>query len=117
MRTSDWLYEFSVALQSPTEALKRLNVIESEALSLIRELALTEMDRAQKKRDSYIQSTETTISGRDREADLYTAHEGDEIIRMKGDLAAYSLERDHLRFFIEHGCVNADTGRLHPAGT
>lgn len=117
MRTSDWLADFRGALRSPKAALSRLAVVDEEAIALARELAMTEVARAARRREVYASSQESSVSGRDREADLHSADLIDEIIRMKGDLAAYSLERDHLRFFIEHGSVNAVFDELSPSDT
>lgn len=115
MRTGDWLNDFRYALKSPANARARLATVTAELLSLHRELAMTQVAEKQKRREVFAQSNETSVSGRDREADAYVGDYLDDIIRMKGDIAAYSEERDQLRFFIEHEAIDAVVDQLPPA--
>lgn len=82
--------------------LKRLAKVTEELISLNRRLALLVEAETRGKIEAYFNAEESTVAGRDRYAAVTQLDNTSEIIRLKGAIAAYEVERDYLRMVIQY---------------
>lgn len=82
--------------------LDRLQEVTEELIGLHRRLALLLESEVRGKAKSYMESQEPSVSGKEREGSVLMAGTTADIILLKGEIAAYTEERDYLRILVGH---------------
>lgn len=88
------------------EALAQLELATKELAACHRELAQVLMAEREGRVRSYLQSDETSVSGRDRQADVNVLDLTLDMLKIKGEIAALEADRDYLGMVIQFGGHN-----------
>jgi hypothetical protein len=99
---------FLKALTDLPSARNRLDEVCAELISAHRQLAQLLQAEHEGRVRTRFQSQQSTLGGKDNDAAFQTLDLARDIILLKGDIAAYTEERDQLRYFIDH----ADPGHV-----
>jgi len=91
------LAEFESGIAHPWE---RLQEVTKELIGLHRRLALLLQAEVKGKAQAYMESTEPSVSGREREGTVTMSGISADVLILKGEIAAYTEERDFLRMVI-----------------
>lgn len=86
-----------------TSALLQLESTTKELAACHRELAQVLMAEKEGRVRTYLESNETSVSGRDRQADYNVLGLSTDTLKLKGEIAALEAEIRYLLIMVEHG--------------
>lgn len=84
----------------------RYVAVVAELQSLYRDLAMAQIAELNARSQAWMNSPESSATGRERDASAQAATFVSEVIHVKGEVAALECERDFLLLCINHGVVN-----------
>lgn len=86
-----------------SSALQQLESTTKELAACHRELAQVLMAEKEGRVRTYLESNETSVSGRDRQADYNVLSLSTDSLKLKGEIAALEAEVRYLIIVVEHG--------------
>lgn len=95
-----------IAVSDPeyhTRALNRYRIISEELSQLHRELAQLVAAEVDGRIQAYLNSEETSVQARDREASAFVVGHTVEVIRLKGEVSALEEEKSYLLYILSIG--------------
>ena len=80
--------------------ISRLSDVTTQLVEYLKDYYRMQGDETRSKADAWMSSTETTVSGRQRDVDLATYHVSATILEIRGEIEALKLEREFILYIL-----------------